>query len=109
MHDMKTAALWVAPGLRAASPHIGAFFPDFTLSDGPEGATRLETWDEGPWAAPAFNGRRRPVALVAPGLPPVRPPNGLSDALTHTRFADPFTGLPCTPARAEEEIGRAHV
>lgn len=112
---MKRPPLLVASALTAACPHAATFLPDFTLVDAAGAAAQLDTWDEGEWLAPGFNGQRRPLALVAPGLPPAQgalpagpvaqawlaafgtpaPPNLLA-ALPWTRFADPFTGLPCT-------------
>lgn len=114
---MTTNPLWVAPACRALCPYLEAFFPDFTLVDQAGDAARLDSWEEGAWATPGFNGRRLPLAFVARSLParPVPdvsalwqsafgspPPDALLQALPWTRFADPFTRRPCDAARAIE-------
>lgn len=112
---MKRDTLWVAPAWRVACPHVASFFPDFTLVEQPEGAARLDSWDEGGWRVPEFNGRRMALAFVARQLPSVTQtmatadvaaewqralgtpmPSGALADLPWTRFADPFTGRPAT-------------
>ncbi|MCS6892908.1 MAG: capsule biosynthesis protein [Rhodovarius sp.] len=115
--DTTRPGLWIPPALREAWPHLPGFLPEFRLLDAPpppgsgdltagEGAAAFH---EAPVDTPAFNGLRRPVALVFPGLPPAAPPPGpeVVAALApqgplspHTRFADPFRARPCSAAEA---------
>lgn len=118
---MMPKPLWLPHGLRPDWPHLGAFFPDFTLSldnEPPAGALVPPALREGAWLAPGFNGTRRPLALLAPFAPPAEPatpvavamawrdgfgeepPEGLLEALPVTRFACPFTGRPSSAAAA---------
>ncbi len=118
---MMPKSLWLPPGLRHDWPHLGAFFPDFTLLCGQEGSTGafvLPPLQEGAWVAPGFNGIRRPVAVLAPFAPPAMPaapaavlaawracfgedpPEGLLEALPETRFACPFTQRPSSAEAA---------
>ena len=108
---MKRDTLWLPPAWRQACPHVAAFFPDFTLAERPDGATALQSWNEGGWEAPSFNSRRMPLAVVARSLP-ARPVADIADMwsqefgaplpaavladLPWTRFANPFTGRPNT-------------
>jgi len=122
---MMPKTLWVGPAPRPEWPHLEAFFPDCELDRGaspPAGARVLPPLEEGAWAAPAFNGRRRALAWITPGLPPEAPadpaavaqawaaafgeaaPQALLDALPHTRFADPFLARPSHARAAVETL-----
>lgn len=112
---MMPITLWVGPAPRPGWPHLEAFFPDCKLDFGaspPPGSQPLPPMEEGAWAAPGFNRRRRALAWITPGLPPTAPadavavaaawrehfaedpPEALLAALPHTRFADPFLARP---------------
>ena len=102
-------------------PHLWAFFPDCRVASGahrPAGALTLPPMQEGAWATPAFNGIRRPIALLAPFAPPAHaalpeavraawhdafsedPPEALLAALPYTRFACPFSPRPISAEAA---------
>ena len=118
---MMPKTLWPTPAIQKDWPHLQAFFPDCRLVSGhsrPAAALALPPLQEGAWAAPAFNGLRRPLALLAPFAPPADPappeavqaawhdafgedpPKTLLNALPHTRFACPFTQRPISASAA---------
>ena len=94
---MKPETLWVPPALARACPHLHAFFPDRTLVVG-EGQPGLAALDEGGWAAPGFNGVRRPLALVTPGLPVPAARRAAEEPLARSAAEEPLAH------RAAEEL-----
>lgn len=114
--------LWVPPRLWREAPHWAAFFPDFIVH--PPGAPRSEdalvlghgiaSFTEGPWRAPAFNGTRRSVGIVVPGMPgPRHEPDARlntaqATALPHSRFACPYRGRSANLAETLDTLALLH-